>query len=150
MKFSTDTDAISFAQTTFKIDGVEYTIKTISYGDSLERGDVEGNSQMVLRQTKGMYKTDDSAVDMFADDFAALIKKLGAKFYSTSFPVTNAYQKIGDSELTIDTLVGCRFTKRSASDSSGADALMRNVGIKPRYIKWNGVNPLENMPTGAQ
>jgi len=56
MKFSGDTDAISFAQTTLKIDGKEYSCKTAGYGDSLERGEVESNSQIVLRQTKGQYK----------------------------------------------------------------------------------------------
>jgi len=150
VKFSTESDAISFSQTTMKIDGIEYTVKTVGYGDSVERSDVEGNSQIVLRTTRGMYKVDDGSLDMYADDFADLMEKLKATFYEVSFTLTNAYQVVGDSKLTIDTLVGCRFTKRSASDSAGADALTRNLGFKPRYIKWNGYNPFSNMPAGAE
>lgn len=150
MKFSIDDDAIAFAQSTLKVDGKEYSIKTSSYGDSVERADVESNSQIAIAQTAGMYKTDDSALDMFADDFGQLMEDFGDKFYTKSFEVTNAYQKRGSSKLTIDTLVGCRFTKRSASDSSGADPMMRNIGFKPRYIKWNGKNPFPNMPAGAK
>jgi len=150
MKFSLDGEAASFVHTTLKIGNVEYTVKTYSYGDSIERGDVDGNSRIVLAQTAGIYKTDDSSLDMFADDFALLMDTVKATFYEASFTITNAYQKHGDSKLTIDTLLGCRFTKRGASDSSGSDPLMRNIGFKPRVIQWNGHNPFSQMPTGLK
>lgn len=143
-------EQISFAQATLKIDGQEYNCKAKSYGDSLEIGEVEGASQMATGRTPGQYKTDDSEIELYADDFAALVEALGGDFYKKTFEITNAYEKLGDSKLTSDTLVRCRFTKRSASDQAGGDATTRTVGVKPLYIKWNGKDPLNPMPKGLQ
>lgn len=141
---------VTHAQTTLKVDGKEYNCKARNYGDSLEIGEVEGASQMATGRTPGLYKTDDSEVELYAEDFAELMEAFGPDFYKKTFEITNAYTKLGDSKLTVDTLVKCRFTKRSAGDQAGGDALTRTVGIKPLYIKWNGKNPLNPMPKGLQ
>lgn len=143
----------SYANTVLKVDGLEVNCRAKSYGDNLEIGEVEGASQMATGRTAGQYKTDDSEIELYADDFADLQEQLGEEFYTKVFEVTNAYEKISDqndTKLTIDTLVKCRFFKRSADDEAGPDALTRTVGIKPLYIKWNGKNPLKKMPKGLQ
>lgn len=149
MKFDPNNDKIAFAQTTLKADGLELSCKQVSYGDSIEYADIEANSQMSLGTTAGVYRTDEGTLEIYADDFAELMEKYGPEFYSKRFEITNAYQKLGDSKLNIDTLVAVRFVKRSANDQTGPDGLSRTVAIKPFYIKWNGKDPLPNMPTGA-
>lgn len=141
----------SYAQSILKIDGVEYSIKTKSYGDNVEFTDVDGSSAVSVGRTQGMYKTDEASIEMHADDYADLIEKFGEQFFLKAFTVTNTYLVTGtDSKLSQDELVRCRFTKRAASDSSGAEALTRTLSIKPLIIRWNGKNPLpaEMMPKG--
>lgn len=140
----------SFAQSILKIDGVEYSIKSKSYGDNVEFMDVDGSSAVSVGRTQGMYKTDEVSVEMHADDYADLIEKFGEQFFMKTFTVTNTYVVEGDSKLKQDELVRCRFTKRAASDSSGADALTRTLSLKPLIVRWNGKNPLPDalMPKG--
>lgn len=141
---------LSYANAILKIDGVEYNVKAKSYGDSIAFTELEGASQMSVGRTAGQYTTDESTLEMYISDFAELVDKFGEEFYTKTFTVTNTYEKIGDTKATIDTLVACRFTKRTANDSSGGDALTRSVTVKPVAILWNGKNPIKNMPTGLK
>lgn len=141
---------ISFARVTITINGKEYLAKSISYSDGIQFSGVEGNAQMSLGTTDGMYSADEGTIELYADDFAALMTDMGAEFYSKSFDVSCAFEKSGSSQLTKDEIIGCRWTKRSANDQSGGDGLTRSLSYKPAYIKWNGVAPLKNMPTGAK
>lgn len=150
MKFDPNNDKIAFMQTTLKAAGMELSCKQVSYGDSMEFAEIEANSQMSLGTTSGIYRTDESTLEIYADDFADLMDKHGEKFYSTRFEITNTYEKLGDSKLSIDTLVAVRFVKRSVNDQTGPDGLTRTVAIKPAYIRWNGKDPLPNMPAGAK
>lgn len=143
-------DNVTFAQAILKIDGLELNIKMKSYGDTMDIGDVEGASQMTTGRTAGQYKTDDCEVEMYAEDFAELVEKFGEEMYNKTFTVTNTYEKLGDSKLTQDELIKCRFNKRAANDQTGPDATTRTVGFKPVFIRWNGKNPLKTMPKGLQ
>ena len=145
------TDArLTFARVTITIDGSEYFAKSISYSDGMQFSEVEGNAQMSLGTTDGMYAADEGTIELYADEFAAIIDKHGDKFYEKSFDVSCAFEKKGQSKLTKDEIIGCRWTKRSANDTSGGDGLTRSLSYKPRYIKWNGKNPLSKMPQGAR
>lgn len=140
----------AFAQTILKIDGVEYNCRAKGYGDNMEFSDVEGASQMPTGRTRGMYRTDETEIELHASDFAELQDKFGADFYSKEFTITNTYEKLGDSKLTQDELMKVRFRSRAAADESGPDALTRTVGIKPLFIRWNGKDPLNPMPKGLK
>ncbi|MDV6376369.1 hypothetical protein [Deinococcus arenicola] len=143
-------EATSYAQAIMKLDGQEYAIKTKSYGDSVESTDIEGSSMMSIGRTQGAYKTDETSIEMYADDFAELIERFGEQFFLKTFTVTNTYMPASGSKLKQDELVRCRFTKRAASDSAGSDATTRTLSIKPVLIRWNGKNPLPAalMPKG--
>lgn len=141
----------SYAQSTMHMDGQEYNIKAKSYSDSLETALVSGASQMAIGRTAGQYQAGEAEIEAYADDFAELMERLGDEFYEKDFEITNAYEKVGETKLTVDTLMMCRFIKREASDESGsADALTRTLGVQPLYIKWNGKNPLKKMPKGLR
>jgi hypothetical protein len=148
-KLNTEDPRITYSRVTVKIKGKEYLAKSIAYEDSMAFGEIEGNSQMSLGTSDGMYSTSEQQIDFYADEFAEIMDDFGDGFYDERFEVTCAYEKSGDSKLTIDTLVACRWTKRMATNT-GSDALTRSLSYKPHYIKWNGKNPLKRMPTGAK
>ena len=144
-------DVQSYANCTLTIRGKEYAAKAVSYGDNVERAEVEGASRMSLGQTQGSYKTDEAIFELFGPDFDRLMQDVGDGFYDLEpFEITNAYETLGQTKMTTDTLVKCRPLKRTANDQAGIDPLSRTVTLKPLYIKWAGKNPLKVMPKGLQ
>lgn len=149
-KIDTTDPRITFARVTITVDGSEILVKSISYGDGIQFGDVTGNAAMSLGTTDGAYAADEGSLDVYADEFAEILEKFGTKFYSKTFDISVAYEKKGSSKLTKDELIGCRWTKRGGNDQAGGDGLSRTLGFKPAYVKFNGKNPLDKMPTGAK
>ena len=149
-KIDTKNPRLTFARIKIEVDGKEILARSISYGDSIERGDIEGNARMALGVSDGMYKTDEGELTVYADEYAEIVDAFGDKFFEKDFDVSVAYEKLGSSKLTKDELIGCRWTKRGVSDEAGGDALTRTLGFKPHYIKMNGRAPLSKMPEGAK
>lgn len=149
-KIDIENPRITFARIKVEVDGKEILLKSISYSDSMDRGQIEGNAQMALGVSEGFYKSEEGEIEVYADEFAELVEAFGDKFYEKSFDISVTYEKEGSSKLTKDEIIGCRFTKRGASDQGGADALTRKLSYLPMYIRWNGKNPLSKMPTGAK
>lgn len=144
-------DVQSYANCTLTISGKEYAAKAISYGDNVERGEVEGASRMSLGQTQGAYRTDEATFELFGPEFDRLMADFGDGFYDVKpFEITNAYEKVGESSMTTDTLVKCRPLKRTGNDQAGMDPLTRTITVKPQFIKFAGKNPLNPMPKGLQ
>lgn len=142
---------VSYANCTLTIRGKEYAAKAVSYGDSINRTEVEGASRMSMGRTQGAYTTDEFTVEMFASEHDQLMQDVGDGYYDMpEFEATNTYEKVGTKQLQTDTLVKCVPVKRAASDSAGADPLTRSLTFKPLYIKWAGKNPLNPMPKGLQ
>ncbi|GGR00301.1 hypothetical protein [Deinococcus ruber] len=138
-----------FASIKITIGTTEVIVKSISYGDGMDRGDIEGNARMSLGVSEGMYKADEATADLYMDDFDALMDAMKDGYYEDSFEVVVVIGE-GAGKTRTDTLKGCRMTKRAASDQSGPDALTRSVSFKPLYITVNGIAPLKNMPTGTK
>lgn len=157
-KIDIENPRMGFARIKIEVDGKEILCKSVSYGDSMERGNVEGNARMSLGVTDGMYKADECELELYMAEYAELIDAFGEKFYTKNFDVSIAFEKSGDGgsgnanegKLTKDELVGCRFTKRAAQDQSGTDGLTRRLTCQPTYVKFNGKNPLPTMPQGAK
>lgn len=154
MRIDTKSDTIGFADIVLKLDGEEYYAKSISYGDSMEPGDVRGNSSMALGTTRGEYQTDTGDLELFAENFYALVEKHGNLFYVKKIPIiTVTYNFLDENgnprDPKNDELVGCKLTKRPANHS-GADALTYTVGVKPMFVRWDGKDPLPPhlMPKG--
>lgn len=141
---------ITFARIKVEVDGKEILLKSVSYSDSMERSDIEGNARMALGVSDGMYKTEEGEIEVYADEFAEIVETFGDKFYDKDFDISVTYEKLGQSKLTKDEIIGCRWTKRGSDNQAGAEALTRKLSYKPSYIKWNGKNPLSNMPEGAK
>lgn len=149
--------ALTYAQVRLTLGSVrDVFAKSVSYGDSMEFADVEGNQQMAAGTTAGMYKTEESSIELYLDDYAQLLEEYGENFYRQTFEVTVAYEYaaagIGAGKMQADVLVGCRWTKRSSSYQTGSDGLTKSLSFKPLYVKEGGKNPLPSaaMPTGTQ
>lgn len=151
-KIDTENPRLTFAQVRVEVKGLEILVKSVSYSDSMERSQIEGNAQMSLGVSAGMYKAEDGEIEVYADEFAELVEAFGDKFYTQSFDISVAFanENQGAGKLTNDKIIGCRWTKRGASDQAGSDALTRTLGYTPSYIQWNGKNPLPTMPNGAK
>lgn len=145
MKIDTENPAFSYVSMDIKVDGDTFNPKGVKYGDNVERSMVEGNHPVAYAMTRGIYKTDPLALEFYMEDFVTLQKKLGKKFYDTSFQVVVTYAEEGR-DTTTDTIVGCKFKKREADNSQGTDALTRTLEADNLYIKWNGDDPFEKMP----
>lgn len=143
---------ITFARLKMALDKVsELLLKSVSYGDGMERGDIEGNARMALGVSEGIYKADEGEIEVYDAEYRQILEAFGDEFYEREFDITVTYEvadKPGD--LNTDVLVGCRFTKRGVSHSSGADGLTYTLGYKPAYVKFGNKNPLKNMPQGAK
>ncbi|MFC6592413.1 hypothetical protein ACFP81_10680 [Deinococcus lacus] len=155
-KIDTKDPRLTFAQIKITVDTTEIFAKSISYGDSMDFADVEGNQQMSAGTTAGVYKADEASIELYLEEYAALLDAFKDNFYRTTFKVTVAYEYqlagITGGKMKADELVACRWTKRAANDQSGADGLTRSLSFKPLYIKAGGHNPLPGaaMPQGAQ
>ena len=151
MKIDTANPRLTFSQIKISIDSSQdIYAKSIQYGDSMERAEVEGNGQIAAGVTAGMYKTDEAQIELYAEEFAALLEQFGDGFYSKPFTVTVSYvYDDGKGVLKSDVLKACRWTKRAANQT-GADALTRTLSYKPHWIEWNGKRPLSKMPAGTQ
>lgn len=151
-KIDTANPRITFARLKMALGKTnELLLKSVSYGDSMERGDIEGNAQMSLGVSAGIYKADDGEIEVYDDEYRQILEEFGDEFYDREFDITVTYEhanKPGD--INTDVLVGCRFTKRGVSHSSGTDALTYTLGYKPAYVKFGNKAPLKNMPTGAK
>ncbi|HEX2863664.1 MAG TPA: hypothetical protein VHN99_03780 [Deinococcales bacterium] len=142
---SSDTPRFSFVSLTLKLDGQEYTVKEVAYSDGVNRGKVEANHAIPLGFTRGMYEPK-ANITLYYEEFLAIQKKLGNKFYETRFTVTVAYAE--GSTTVQDELIGCRFAKRDAQHAKGNDNLDVKLDLDLEYIKWNGADPFTKMPGG--
>ena len=143
---SSDAPRFSFVSIVMKIDGIEYTIKEVSYSDTVTRGKMEGNHPILLGYTRGVYDCK-AAIALYYEDFIKIQKKLGKAFYEKRFTVTVAYAEEGQDTVQ-DELVGCRFGKREVQHGKGGDALEWKSDLDLEYIKWNGADPFTKMPGG--
>ncbi|MCD0156012.1 hypothetical protein [Deinococcus sp. 6GRE01] len=149
-KIDIENSRLGFAQIRVEVDGKEILLKSVSYGDAMERSQIEGNAQMSLGMSAGMYKADDGEIEVYADEFAELVEAFGEKFYTKPFDISVTFEPEGTTKLTKDEIIGCRWNKRGVSDQTGSDALTRTLGYTAAYVKFGGKNPLPNMPDGAK
>lgn len=144
MKVDVENNDFSFLSIILKIDGQEYGVKGIDYSDSVERAKREANHPIPLGMTKGIYSAEASG-ELYQTDFKELSDRFKEKFYEKAFSVIVQYAEDGVDTIT-DELVGCRFKKREASRSRGADSNTVSFELDLLYIKWNGVDPFSKMP----
>jgi hypothetical protein len=144
VKVDTENPAYSFVSITFKLDGEEYTLKSVKYSDNVERAMVEGNHPVPLAMTRGRYKAEASS-EMFMQDFNAILEKMGDTFYTKTVPISVAYAEEGQDTVQ-DELVGAKFKKRERDHSNGNDALSIPMDLDLLWIRWNGKDPFPQMP----
>ncbi|THF70503.1 hypothetical protein E7T06_07300 [Deinococcus sp. Arct2-2] len=146
-KLDIENPRAGFASLVLNVDGKEFLVKSVSYSDGIDRGQIEGNARMSLGVSEGMYKAEESTLELYLAEYDEVMDAFADEFFNKAFTVTAAFESAGKTRT--DTLVGCRWTKRSSDNQSGPDALTRSLSFLPQYIKVNGKNPLKKMPTGA-
>lgn len=133
---------------TLKAKGKTYTrVKSINYSEKLTPTKVYGTSADVIGRTRGMREVD-ADLELYLDEWRLLQADLGPGFYEVPFEITVAYAEDNVSTI-VDTLVGCRIQELGASQSQGADALTRKVGLSVMKLLPNGVDGVANPLTGA-
>lgn len=142
---------LTFASLTLEVNGKEIMIKSVSYGDGLERGTVDGNARMALGVTEGLYKAEDGEIELYEKEFREMLDAFGEDFYEKDFDISAAYASKGTGGKTVkDEVIGCYWKNRGASHQSGTDGLVYKIGYSASYVKFGGKNPMKNMPDGAK
>lgn len=137
-----------WSSVTLKVKGKIYTrVKSINYSEKLTPTKVYGTSADVIGRTRGMREVD-ADLELYLDEWRLLQADLGAGFYETPIEATVAYSEDNVSTV-VDTLVGCRVQEVGASQSQGADALTRKVGLSVMKILWDGQDGVANPLTGT-
>jgi hypothetical protein len=133
---------------TLKANGKTYTrVKSINYSEKLTPTKVYGTSADAIGRTRGMREADGD-LELYLDELRLIMEDLGAGFYETPFEITVAYSEDNVSTM-VDTLVAARIQELGASQSQGADALTRKVGLNILKVLWNGVDGVKNPLTGV-
>lgn len=120
----------------------------LGYGASTDGVAVHGASRSTLGQTIGKVTNKDISVTMFKEEFSLLIlaiagpSRLGymEKFFGLQF----AYSVPGR-PILYDIFRGVRIVDHSESHSSGGEALMVDVILRPTTASFNGCDPASDI-----
>lgn len=100
--------------------------KAISYKDSLE-GDLQyGSFAQAIGVTRGQYKAE-ASMEMYLEDWYALITELGDGFGTTFFPITVLFEE--DVNSHVDELPSVRIKGQAKDYKPGADGLTVKVDL---------------------
>ena len=112
-------DIMYQGQSAVKIEGAE----EINYSDSVERAALRGTGRKVVARTDGEYDGEGS-VNIYRYAYKQLVdfaRTQNVGIYDLEFDITVTYA-YRDDPVTVDRLVGCKFTSRDFSNSRGPDA----------------------------
>lgn len=120
-------------------------LKSISYSDGLEPGEVEADTAQLAGATKGSYRAEASLEFATRRAYQEWIDSIGDGYMEKYFSITLTYSETNVSPVITDKIINCRI-KKPAVDASGTDA----VGVKVDLfvltgIIWNGKKPIFDM-----
>lgn len=138
----------SWASIEIEVKGMPYVgITQLSYGSSLEPGEVFGSDSSRMGRTPGTSKHHCS-FEMLRREWNHLIAALGDGFGREAFTITVALDErlktnrdVSDDDvegLTLDTLYGCRVVDVETGGADGPEALVVQVTVDPDEILYGG------------
>lgn len=121
-----------------------YGFKSISYGDSRERGKIYGAARHAgpRGRTAGKYTTEPVAVSMEKESAKTLRDALAARstsgtsFGNVEFQIVVQYEE--GAKVVTDTIERCTWTKVAAKSEEGADGVYEEIEFDCMFILWNG------------
>lgn len=123
--------------------GIFTGVTEITYSDNLEPGSVKGTAANDIGTTRGEYSAEGS-ITMNLQDHRDLVTKIGPGFMETFFTIVVSYDE-GDGDIIVDTIVGVRLMSNEGGGSQGSDPSQRSSDLYVNRIKWNGVDPIQNI-----
>jgi hypothetical protein len=116
-------------------------VTDVSYDDTLEEELVYGTNPAPLGRTRGQYDPGEASMTMTKQSADVLIDRLGDGYMEQEINVVVKYSDVG-LPVTTDTLELCRVVGLAQSSSSGPEAVMTEVKLKPLTVLRNGHTPL--------
>lgn len=134
---------------TVVVNGLPYRgVKSISYSDMVEPGDVYGTGAQRVGRTRGQHKCEGS-IELYEDEWRDMLTSLLAVpvigYMEVPFLINVAYQKTTLGTMLSDVLYGCRIKKVSSDRSEGNDALTTKLDLDIMRIERGGKQALTGM-----
>ncbi len=126
--------AYGWSEVVLTIDGQPFAaVKSINYKTSVERGKVRGTSMRKLALTSGEADCD-ADIELFMDDYRALLTMLGDGYLKKRFDIAVSYSNDDGVNLDVikvytDILKGCRLKGTEHSHSQGVDGLSVKIPL---------------------
>jgi hypothetical protein len=123
-------------------------VKSISYKDSLEPGEVFGTHAQALGVTRGQYKAEGS-VEVYKEELDDILTALSALppggYLESRFNVEVHYAEAPAAPTVTDKLIGCRVKAVDENHQSGTDPLSVKLDLYVQHVERHGKNPLGSM-----
>lgn len=138
-----------YASARIKLKGQIYTgISSINFDDTVERGYLQGTSQLPLGDTDGTYKAA-ASMEMGMQEHFDLLAGLGDKYMNQRFDVEVQFSATGGQTHTVE-IVGCKINKIGNAHQAGPDPLKVSFDLGVMYIKRDGKMPVAQPPAQAR
>lgn len=118
-------------------------VKSVSYKQMLEPGEVRGNRAQLIGRTRGKYSAEGN-IELYRleyDAVCALIRAQGKGLLETSFDIVVNYTENG-TDVSTDKLIGCRFKSDDTSSQEGGDAITVKLDLHVMKLIKNGTSPI--------
>ncbi len=143
----------AYADIEFQIGaGIYLGLKSINYGNKLQRQFVRGTNREPLGQTSGQYEPT-ADFEIYLPQLQFLLQQLGPGYMQVSIPaITVSYGTDPETlpiGVTTDIIQNARIVDIEASQSEGLDALVRKVTLMPQRILLNGQSAV-TVPLGGK
>ena len=133
--------------------GIYVGLKSINYGNKLQRQFVRGTNREPIGQTSGQYEPT-LDFEIYLPQLDYLLSQLGDGYMQVSIPAITVNYGTDPETLPLDVIQdiiqGVRIMDIEASQSEGLDALTRKVTCMPQRILLSGFSavtlPLPNNP----
>lgn len=133
-----------YSSVKIKVGGKVYTaVKSVNFDDTVERGMLEGTSQLPLGKTPGKYKAT-ASIEIGLEEHFNIIADLGDGYMNKFFDVEVQYSGTGLATHTVE-IVGCNMDKLANAHTNSPDALTVSIDLSPMYLIRDGKKPV-NFP----
>ncbi len=133
----------SWASIEINVKGEVFTgVVSISYGSTLEPGEVRGKGSQVIARTQGE-ETNTASIELLREDAQALLAALGPGYGVVPFEIVVNYESEGLNVIT-DTLKACRIKGVQQDHGQGPDGLTVSLELHPMAILLNGLQITPN------
>jgi hypothetical protein len=140
-----------FGSLEIDIDGkfVAIAATSIDYSDGTNPEKVYGASAQAIGRTRGQYAAEDGTIKLTKRGGLQIVEAVAPQggIYDRVFGIRVTYRDTDGGGVICDELIGVKLLKQANSHAAGASALEGEFGLSIMAIRWNGVDPIDNMVT---